>query len=319
MEKGDSEYRIVYLGPPATHTHVACLNYFKEFGQKIPKDSIQEVFKSVEHGEAEYGVVPVENSIEGSVNITLDLFIESEIQHNRDSGDELNPNKYNLNIISKGVKVCGEIMIQVSHYLLSKSGRPEIINRIYSHPQALEQCRNWLKKNLFKIELVETSSTAKASQMAAEDPEGAAIGSILASSLYRLKIIHSKIEDYPHNYTRFWVIGHKIGESTGNDKTSILFSIPHIPGSLHRALGIFSNQSINLTKIESRPMKHKPWEYIFFIDFEGHVMDPKVHEALTQLKENVSLFKLLGSYPQCNQSNSDKWWGSLHTGEDYPP
>lgn len=295
MEKGDSDYRIVFLGPEATHTHIACLKYFKDSGHKIPKDSIQEVFESIEHGEAEYGVVPVENSIEGSVNRTLDLFIESK------------------------ATICGEIIIKVSHNLLSKHGRPEYIRKIYSHPQALEQCRNWLRRNFPYIELVETSSTAKAAQMAVEDPSGGAIGSTLASHLYRLKIISSQIEDYPYNYTRFWVIGRKIPERTGNDKTSILFSIPHIPGSLHRALGIFSKQSINLTKIESRPMKHKPWEYIFFIDFEGYFTDSPVQETLAKLQENASFFKLLGSYARSNQSNLNQWWWSLHIGEDYPP
>jgi chorismate mutase/prephenate dehydratase len=293
MEKGNSNYRVAYLGPPATHTHLACLKCFGNSVHTIPKDSLQEVFETVEKGEANCGVVPVENSTEGSVNRTLDLFIESE------------------------VKICGEIMIQVSHDLLSQNGRREAIHKVFSHPQALEQCRNWLRKNLPHIDMVETSSTAKAAQIAAEDPESAAIANSLAAHFYRLKIIASQIEDYQHNYTRFGVLGHQMGERTGNDKTSILFSIPHIPGSLHGVLKLFSDQSINLTKIESRPMKHKPWEYIFFLDFEGHVMDAHVHEALTRLNGEVPFFKLLGSYAR-SASPSNQWWWSVHIGEEYP-
>ncbi|MGB9628582.1 MAG: prephenate dehydratase [Thermodesulfobacteriota bacterium] len=294
MEKGDSDYKVSYLGPEATYTHIACQKYFKDSGQKIPKDSIQEVFEAVEQGETDYGVIPVENSIEGSVNRTLDLFIES------------------------GVKVCGEITIPISHNLLSKNGRPESIRKIYSHPQAIEQCRNWLRRNFPRIELLETSSTAKAAKKAQEDPEAGAIGNSLTAHFYGLKIIHSKIEDYPFNFTRFWVIGNKIGERTGNDKTSILFSIPHVPGSLYRVLGIFSNQMINLTKIESRPMKYRPWEYIFFIDFEGHIMDSPVKEGLTRLEDEVSFFKVLGSYPRSSQSQLDQWWWSNHLGDGLP-
>lgn len=293
MKKGNADHRIAYLGPPATHTHLASLKYFGNSVHGVPKDNLQEVFESVERGEVDYGVVPVENSTEGSVNRTLDLFIESEVQ------------------------ICGEIMIQVSHDLLSQNGRREAIRKVYSHPQALEQCRNWLRKNLPHIDTVETSSTARAAQIAAEDPEAAAIASPLAAHLYRLKIIESQIEDYPNNYTRFGVLGKEMGERTGNDKTSILFSIPHIPGSLHGVLKLFSDQSINLTKIESRPMKQKPWEYIFFLDFEGHLMDGPVQEALTRLKEEVPFFKLLGSYAR-SASPSSPWWWSVHIGEEYP-
>jgi chorismate mutase/prephenate dehydratase len=274
MEKVNSDHSVAYLGPPATHTHLACLKYFENSVHAIQKDSLQEIFETVEKGEANYGVVPVENSIEGSVNRTLDLLIESE------------------------VKICGEIMIQVSHDLLSRSGSAADIEKIYSHPQALEQCRNWLRKNLPHIDVAETSSTAKAAQIAVENPAAAAIASSMASHFYRLKIIASRIEDYPCNYTRFWILGQPITERTGNDKTSILFSVPHTPGSLHGVLRLFSNKSINLTKIESRPIKNRPWEYIFFLDFEGHLMDPPIQEAMAELKENLLFFKYLGSYPR---------------------
>lgn len=274
MEKENADPIVAYLGPPATHTYLACLKYFGNSIHALPRESLQDVFETVEKGETDYGVVPVENSTEGSVNRTLDLFIESEL------------------------KICGEIMIQVSHDLLSQNGKREAIHKVYSHPQALEQCRNWLRKNLPHIDVTETSSTAKAAQIAAEDPEAAAIASSLASHFYYLKIVESQVEDYTNNYTRFWIIGQQIAKRTGNDKTSILFSIPHVPGSLHGVLRLFSDQSINLTKIESRPIKNRPWEYIFFLDFEGHLMDPPIQEAMAELKENLLFFKNLGSYPR---------------------
>jgi chorismate mutase/prephenate dehydratase len=189
-------------------------------------------------------------------------------------------------------------MIQVSHHLLSQSGNPEDIRKIYSHPSALEQCRKWLRKNFPNVEVAETASTAKAAQMAAEDSKGAAIASSLAAHLYRLKVIESQIEDYRHNYTRFLVLGPNIHKRTGRDKTSILFSISHAPGSLYRVLKPFYEKGINLTKIESRPMKDRPWEYIFFLDFEGYTTDFHVREAFAEMKENVLFFKILGSYPQ---------------------
>jgi chorismate mutase/prephenate dehydratase len=273
----ETELTVVYLGPPATHTHLACLEYFGSSVQAQPEESIQEVFEAVKKRKASYGVVPIENSTEGSVNQTLDMLIEPEVM------------------------ICGEVMIQVSHNLLSQSGKREDIRKIYSHPSALEQCRKWLRKNLLNVEVAETVSTAKAAQMAAEDSKAAAIASSLAASLYSLKVIESQIEDYRHNCTRFLVLGPNIHERTGRDKTSILFSISHAPGSLYRVLKPFSEKGINLTKIESRPMKDRPWEYIFFLDFKGHTTDFHVMEALAEMKENVLFFKILGSYPQNSQ------------------
>ncbi len=268
---------VAYLGPPATYTHVACIERFGDSIQTLPLKNIQEIFEAVERGEAEYGVAPVENSTEGSVNRTLDLFIESE------------------------VKICGEIMIHISHDLLSQSGNREDIRRIYSHPQALEQCRRWLGKNFPHIPLAETISTANAAEIAAEDPNAAAIASSFAAHFYCLKVIESQIEDYLHNYTRFLILNRQSAERTGKDKTSTLFSISHIPGSLYRVLKPFSEKGINLTKIESRPTKGKPWEYVFFIDFEGHATDSHIAEALDEVKEHVFFVKLLGSYPQNSQ------------------
>jgi chorismate mutase/prephenate dehydratase len=200
--------------------------------------------------------------------------------------------------IDSELKICGEISLRISHDLLSQSGDAKDIEKIYSHPQALAQCRQWLRRNFPHVPLVETTSTAKAAQMAAEDPKAAAIASSFASHLYGLKAIESQIEDYFHNYTRFLVLGSQMCDRTGKDKTSLLFSISHSPGSLYRMLRPFSEKSINLTKIESRPIKDKPWEYVFFLDFEGHAMDSPIHEAVNELKKNVLFLKLLGSYPR---------------------
>ncbi len=268
------EFAVVYLGPAATYTHLACLQHFGNSVRALPEESIQEVFDAVERGKAEYGVVPIENSTEGVVNRTLDMFIESK------------------------VSICGEILTKISHDLLSQSGKPEGIRTIYSHPQAFGQCRQWVTKHFPHIQVVETVSTAKAAQMATKDANAAAIASSFAAHLYGLKVIESQIEDYLNNCTRFLVLGRQSMERTGRDKTSILFSIPHTPGSLYQALKIFSEKGVNLTKIESRPIKDKPWEYIFFLDLEGHAMDSYINEAITEIEGMALFMKLLGSYPR---------------------
>ncbi|MDO9123649.1 MAG: prephenate dehydratase [Deltaproteobacteria bacterium] len=265
---------VVYLGPPATHTHLACIERFGSSAHALPVESISEVFEAVERKEADYGVVPIENSTEGSVNRTLDMFIESE------------------------VKIRGEVFIRISHNLLSRGGNPQNIQKIYSHPHALEQCRHWLKEHFPEIPLFEAMSTAKAAEMAIEDLEAAAVASSFAAELYGLKVIAPGIEDYPYNFTRFLILGCQFCEQTGKDKTSLLFSIPHSPGSLFRVLKPFDEKGINLTKIESRPAKNKPWEYIFFLDFEGHATDAPIHETLDEMEDNVLFMKLLGSYPR---------------------
>ncbi len=265
---------VVYLGPEATNTHLACLEHFGSSVQALPKESIPDVFEAVERKETNYGIVPIENSTEGSVNRTLDMFIESE------------------------VKICGEIMMRISHDLLSLDGRPEDIHKIYSHPQALGQCKKWLRKNYPSVPLIETVSTAKAAQMATEDSSAGAIASSLAARLYGLKVVKSQIEDYFHNYTRFLVLGRQSAERTGKDKTSILFSISHAPGTLYQVLKNFSERGLNLTKIESRPVRDRAWEYVFFIDFEGHVKDDSIKELLVELEKNALFLKFLGSYPR---------------------
>jgi chorismate mutase/prephenate dehydratase len=276
-EKIEAEMTVAFLGPPATFSHMASIQHFGRSVRLLPEDTIQDVFGAVERGEAGFGVVPVENSTEGPVSLTLDMFVQSE------------------------VKICGEIMTRISHDLLSLSGDAWDMKKIYSHPQALSQCRDWLRKNFPHVPLEEVGSTARAAQRALEDSKAAAIASSLAASLYGLKVVASQIEDQPNNYTRFLVLGHQGAERTGRDKTSVLFIISHAPGTLFRVLQVFYEKGINLTKIESRPNKGKPWEYIFFIDFEGHATDPHVAEALHEVKGHVLFVKFLGSYPQCPQ------------------
>jgi len=173
-----------------------------------------------------------------------------------------------------------------------------MIRKIYSHPQALAQCRRWLKKNFSQVETSEAVSTSRAAQMAAEDPAAAAIASPVAANLYGLKTVESGIEDYVHNYTRFLVLGRRNEKPTGRDKTSFLFSTVDSPGSLYRVLKPLAEKEINLTKIESRPIKDKPWEYVFFLDFEGHLLDPQIQEGVAELKKSVLFLKHLGSYPR---------------------
>jgi len=266
--------QVAYLGPPATFTHIASMKRFGASVQFLPLRGIGEVFAEVEKGNADFGVVPVENSTEGMINHTLDMFVDSDL------------------------KICGEIFLEVSHHLLTVAEKIEEIKRVYSHPQALAQSRKWLEANLPHAERVEVFSTAAAAEMAAKDPGGAAIASDLAAALYGLKKIQSRIEDYAKNYTRFMVIGNHYGPRTGNDKTSILFSIRDEVGALYRILKPFAEKGINLTSIESRPSKIRAWDYLFYVDFEGYVEDPHAQEVLLHLQSECSMLKVLGSYPK---------------------
>lgn len=266
--------RVVYLGPEATFTHLAAVKNFGKYAIFTPAKSIADVFSEVEKGRSDYGVVPIENSTEGVINHTLDMFVSSEL------------------------KICSELLLEISHNLLSKASGLREIKRIYSHPQAIAQSRNWIEDNLPNAELVETSSTAKAAEMAEKDHEGGAIASRLAASLYDLKIIAERIEDNVQNFTRFMVIGKSFPAKSGQDKTSILFSVKDKVGALHDMLTPFRENNINLTKIESRPTKLRAWEYIFFVDFVGHVEDENVKRALRQLERECLLLKILGSYPR---------------------
>ena len=266
--------KVAFLGPQATFTHAAALQQFGLSAQLVAQKSIPAVFEEVLRGRAHYGVVPVENSTEGIVSHTLDMFMDSDLQIN------------------------AEILLEISHDLLSLSGRLENVKKVVSHPQALAQCRKWLEDNLPDIPLVDVGSTALAAQMVGEDETAAAIASEMAATLYGLRVAKKKIEDNPNNFTRFLVIGLNRPARSGRDKTSIMFSVKDEPGILYRMLEPFSKRQINLSKIESRPLKKKAWEYIFFLDIEGHFEDQKVKEAVEELGACCQFIKVLGSYPR---------------------
>jgi len=265
--------KVAYLGPPATFTHLAAMRQFGSSTEYAPVSTIKAVFGMVTSGDARYGVVPIENSTEGVVNYTLDMFIDFDL------------------------KIVYEIMLQISHNLLSKTGRRSDVKKIYSYPQATAQCRGWLEENFPGIPIIEEHSTAAAAKRVTEDPTAAAVASELAATIYDLKFISRGIEDYRDNYTRFLVIGRESVPKTGKDKTSIMFSIKDKPGALYSILRHFAKHRINLTKIESRPSRRKAWEYIFFVDMEGHIEDRKVKKAINAMKKECLYFKELGSYP----------------------
>ncbi len=264
---------IAYLGPEGTFTHLAAI---KKFGKKpcfIPAASISEVFDRVERGTADYGVVPVENSTEGVVSHTLDMFLVSDLN------------------------VCAEVVLNISHVLLGRGFKN--IQRIYSNPQVFAQCRKWLAQDVIKgAELIPVVSTARAAMEAKKDPKGACIGNKILAGLYGLKILTPSIEDSVNNYTRFLIIAKNDSPVSGKDKTSLLFSIKDRVGALYTVLSCFKSCRINLTKIESRPSKRKPWEYYFFVDIEGHRSYPSVQKALREIEKKCVFVKVLGSYPK---------------------
>ncbi|MCX8082240.1 MAG: prephenate dehydratase [bacterium] len=265
--------RISYLGPEGTFTHQAALKKFGEKSEFIPCKTIDNIFREVEKDRADYGVVPIENSIEGVVTHTLDMFVES-----------------NLNITA-------EVLLDVHHFLLSKEKSIKDIKKVYSHPQAISQCWNWIVENIPDTALIETESTATAVKMAKKERNAAAIGSITAADIYNIEVLAEKIEDYSENITRFLVIGKNFSGKTGKDKTSILVSIKDRVGALHDILLHFKKNCINLTRIESRPSKKRAWDYIFFFDFIGHKDDINVKNALKKIEKESVFLKILGSYP----------------------
>jgi len=270
----ESPMKVAFLGPKATFTHMAAMQQFGLSAELTPQKSIPAVFEEVVKGRAQYGVVPVENSTEGMVSHTLDMFMESDL------------------------KIIAEILLEVSHDLLSRTGRLEDVKKVYSHPQAIAQCRKWLDDNLPNVPVVDVASTALAAQIVNEDYNAAAIASESAASLYDLKVVKKRIEDQVNNFTRFLVIGKKTAGKSGDDKTSLMFSVKDEPGILYRMLEPFAKRGINLSKIESRPLKKKAWEYIFFLDLIGHISDPGVEEAVRELRECCRFVKVLGSYPK---------------------
>ncbi len=271
LEQGLS---IAYLGPEGTWTHQASINKFGASVNYSPQHSFREVFDQVERGKADYGVVPIENSTEGAVSHTLDLFADSPL------------------------KICAQVLLRIENNLLASIPREEITTLV-SHPQVFGQCGEWIHRNFPGAELIEVSSTATAAKMAAEKAgEGyAALGGSLLAELHGLKVLESAIQDSTTNTTRFLVIGEKTCPPTGNDRTSIMFSVRDKPGSLYDALKPFYEFKINMSKIESRPSKRREWEYFFFVDMVGHCEDQKLLKALEELEKHCSFVKLLGSYP----------------------
>lgn len=265
--------KVVYLGPEATFTHLASQKKFGAQVEYISAQTITDVFTEVERGSCDFGVVPVENSIEGAVNHTLDMFVDSDL------------------------KICSEISLDISHNLLANCKLNEI-KKIYSKSEVFGQCRLWLEGNLPGRDLVEVSSTTKAAEIAAREKGAAALASSLAAQIYKLKTLAKSIEDSPHNVTRFLVIGDKEAGRTGHDKTSVIFSIKDKVGALHDMLMAFKSARINLTKIESRPSKKKAWDYYFFVDMEGHATEPRLKKALDALEKKCHFLKIIGSYPQ---------------------
>lgn len=268
--------KIAFLGPAGTFTQAAALKHFGHSVATVAMSTIDEVFREVEAGAVNYGVVPVENSTEGVVTHTADSFMSST------------------------VRIIGEVELRIHHHLLVSDGtKPEAISRIYSHQQSLGQCRKWLDAHFPKAELVSVSSNAEAARLIKGEWHSAAIAGDTAAELYGLKKLHECIEDNPKNTTRFLIIGGEDVPRSGDDKTSMIVSMrKNQAGALYSILESFKSRSINLTRIESRPSQTDAWSYVFFIDFEGHANDEPVKAALAELESRVRDLKLLGSYPK---------------------
>ena len=270
LEKG---LVIAYLGPVATWSHQAAREKFGASVEYAAQSSIAEVFNVVARGRADYGVVPIENSTEGAVSYTLDEFMDSEL------------------------RVCAQFSLKIENNLLAKIPR-EQIRTVYSHPQVVGQCRQWLRHNLPRVDLIEVSSTTRAAELAAKEPHSAALAGRMAAEVYGLDILEASIQDSPNNTTRFLIIGPNGCPPTGDDKTSVMFSVQDKPGALFSALAPFKELRINMSKIESRPSKRKAWEYFFFVDVDGHAEDAPLVKALAELQKHCSFVKILGSYPK---------------------
>ena len=266
--------KVAYLGPEGSFSNQAAFRKFGASSELFPVSSFEDVFEEVHGKRSDFGIVPVENSVEGSVGDVLDMLLE-----------------WDLSILAE----CFE---RVEHSLLSLGGDIREVKTVASHPQALGQCRKWIAANLYGIALLETPSTAAAAKMAARDKDVAAVASEFSGSIYNLRTIQSHIEDSPRNTTRFVVVGRENPPPSGEDKTSIAFSVKDEPGALHRAFFLpFSESEINLTKIESRPSRDGQWEYVFFADFSGHREEKAIRDTLEKVKANCVFLKVLGSYP----------------------
>jgi chorismate mutase/prephenate dehydratase len=268
--------KVAFLGPEGTFTQTAVYKHFGHSVRALPLPAIDEVFHEVEKGNADFGVVPIENSTEGTVNHTLDRFLNSPL------------------------KICGEVELRIHQYLMGRMDDLGQVARVCSHAQSLAQCRGWLNEHLPNVERVPVSSNAEAARRARDEVGTAAIAGKTAAEVYGLTLLATEIEDRPDNTTRFFVIGRRLFKASGEDRTSLLVSTNETtgPGALHRLLGPLAKHGINLTRIESRPSQRRKWDYVFFIDIEGHIDDPNVAAALEGLKSQASLYRVLGSYPR---------------------
>jgi chorismate mutase/prephenate dehydratase len=265
---------IAYFGPEATFTHQAAIRRFGSSLRYVAQKTIADVFTEVSKNRADYGVVPVENSTEGVVTHTLDMFVDSDL------------------------KIVSQIVLRVQQCLMIPPGGTRAkIKKLYVHPQSLAQCRGWIQTNLPRVEIVETSSNARSAELAAKEKHTAAIAGILAAEKYKLRVLEQDIQDNAANATRFLVLGRQCSPPTGQDRTSLMISVTDKVGALHNAIAAFRRYKINMTKIESRPSKRKAWEYFFFIDCDGHVSDARVAKAIRELGEHCNFVKVLGSYP----------------------
>jgi chorismate mutase/prephenate dehydratase len=267
------------LGPEGTFSQAAVLKHFGSSVRALPLPAIDEVFHEVEGGVADFGVVPIENSSEGTVNHTLDMFLTSAL------------------------KICGEVELRIHHHLMGRMKGLEAIQRVCAHPQALAQCRGWLDEHLPEVERAAVASNAEGARRARDERGSAAIAGRSAAEIYGLNLLANEIEDRPDNTTRFLVVGRKLFSASGSDRTTLLLSASDTDnaGALFRLLEPLAQHRVNMTRIESRPSRKRKWDYVFFIDVEGHVSDAPVAAALAELKERASLFKVLGSYPQAVQ------------------
>jgi len=266
---------VAFQGEPGAYSEEAAIRFFGKSTKGLPYPSLDDVFEAVERGEAPFAMVPVENSLEGSITRAYDLLLDSPLM------------------------VCGEAELRISHCLIAMPGASlDTVKYIYSHPQALGQSRNYLGK--LNAELVPSSDTAGSVRIIMEEKrlDKAAVAGARAAEIYGMKILAKEIEDNAHNFTRFFVLSKEDSPLTGDDKTSIVFSLKHRPGSLFDSLGEFAARKINLTKLESRPTRHQQWEYNFYMDFSGHREEKKVAEALKSLEEHAVFVKILGSYPR---------------------
>jgi chorismate mutase/prephenate dehydratase len=265
--------RVAYLGPKYSYSHLAAIDRFGDGPELVPVATIKAVFESVHYRQTDYGIVPLENSTDGRIVDTLDMFARLPL------------------------RITGEVELAIHHHLLGKCARSEVVE-VYSKPQALSQCRDWLAKNLPHAKTIEMTSTALAAQIAADKPGAAAIASLEAGTHYGLNVLDRNIEDNKQNVTRFAVIGGESPPRTGHDKTALMFEIPHKPGALADAMIVFKRSRLNLTWIESFPMPGTKNEYLFFVEFEGHQAESRVKKALEGLRRRTARLEILGSYPR---------------------